>query len=252
MVQNKYFLKKSFKIVFVTSLFFIFFVYFGHPAWEKFKDKRTLISERSVTKNVTNPPAITICPRNKNEGTWKEKMPRNAITTSLKKKCRRRNITDMTQCVGEMGYNLTETIKHAKTRTIKETILKPNFWMEDLSNMINPKCHTLNSTVNFGSSFSTSLDIMFHQDEILTTDPLLNYFVFIHDPNFIFLTANPQTTPKLHLSVDATFGYKLIWIEEIAYRRLNLPTQPCKESLKYSFKKCVQNRIRDTSNRKAY
>ena len=66
------------RVVFITILFSIFLIYFGHPSYVKYNARRTLITETNVAFDTKKPPAITILARQPNiKHGWKNKSQRS-------------------------------------------------------------------------------------------------------------------------------------------------------------------------------
>ena len=145
------------------------------------------------------------------------------------------NWTDITECVDKMGYSFGETIMSARTQE-NISLGQPALWREDLVHFQYTKCFSLILTSGYGNEIKTALQIILR--------PELNYAVIIHDPAFYFETINPKTIPKTVLMIGQGFGTKFIYIEEILNKKLDRPTQLCKDSLEYSFTKCLKTSIR--------
>ena len=236
---NKNIVFKVVQFVFVAVLFYLFTVYVGLPSWDKYQAKGTLITEKMVPNDFKNPPVITVCPRNSQGSGLKEpisgKTLQDDMAPFLERTCMKRNWTDITQCINNMGFNLTETIKSSNTKG-KNILNNTKLWIEELNILGLPKCFTLNSTLGYGSVIRSSLEISLH--------PQLAYAVYIHDPNFFYRTPNPKTTPRTVINVNENFGEQFIYIQEILNTRLNTLSKPCNDTQEYSFTKCVKNRIR--------
>ena len=229
---------RSIQTISVGFLLYVFLIYFGHPAWEKYKAKGTLISEKSITNDFKSPPAITICPKKRStKFGWKADVSVEGIfvTPLLKEKCLAMNLTDITECVNKMGYSFGKSIISVRTQR-NITLGQPALWREDIVNFNYPKCFTLILTSGYGIEVETAPQIILRPD--------LNYAVHIHYPAFFLGTINPKTIPKTILHIGQGFGTKFIYIEEILNKKLDWPTQPCKDSLEYSFTKCLRNSIR--------
>ena len=48
------------RLLFISTLFTIFILFFGYPSYIKYRNKETLISEKMVPYNWDTPPAITV------------------------------------------------------------------------------------------------------------------------------------------------------------------------------------------------
>ena len=53
-----------FRTVVVVSLFIIFIVFFGYPAYKRYQAGGVLVEEDEEHVDLITPPAITVCPRN--------------------------------------------------------------------------------------------------------------------------------------------------------------------------------------------
>ena len=192
-----------------------------------------------IPNDFKSPPALTICPMKKRMNiAWKEtfKLEKETddITSKLKENCLAKNLTNMTQCVDEMGYSFNETLAVAVTQR-STYLMKPEFWTENIVHFLFPKCFILNLTSGYGDTIDTGL--------MLGLKPELDYMVYIHDPLFFFPAVNPKAIPSSYLHIGKT-QVMFIFIEEILNHMLDQPNKPCKDSPDYIFTKCVKISIR--------
>ena len=76
-VLNKNIVLKFIQLICICFVFLSFIIYFGHPSWEKFMIKGTMIREKIIPNDFGGLPAFAICPikRNTMFG-WKQAIDR--------------------------------------------------------------------------------------------------------------------------------------------------------------------------------
>ena len=252
------------KIGFSLILLIIFIFFFGIPSWKKFQAKEVMINQRKINQIEGITPAVTICALNtvtlqgwkyshikkendKKKGNAKDnRNKRNAlkddeaeddITLSnyrnsfLSLHCEGSQLLD--DCINKETFNLTETIKFARAGGFPyRNIINTTFWIDELSFFGSGKCHTLNNSVSLGSS---EFQFILYRS--------LTYQVFLHDPNYFMISANPSTIPNLYLEFDGIEGNQLVYIEAVRHINIDRPDQPCNNQKDYSFTACVKTSV---------
>ena len=69
-----------------------------------------------------------------------------------------------------------------------------------------------------------------------------NYSIFIHDSNYFMFTHNPDTVPRIRLTMDPSMD-QLVYIKPIYHQMINKPEHRCESSESYSFTACIKNSI---------
>ena len=97
--------------------------------------------------------------------------------------------------------------------------------------------YTRESAFNLSTSFDESFSI-----------EMMNYvsdltFV-LHDPNYFLINTNPATIPRLDEQGERDEPFtKLFYLEVTLVQKLNVPENPCEESLTYIYQKCISTYI---------
>ena len=135
-------------------------------------------------------------------------------------------------------YSLNETLPMAtagKTDMNQRSIRNKEFWIEEVSYFQYGRCHTLNNTVVLGTDKWT-----------FGFDNKFAYNVFIYDPRYSVITANPATMPSIFLDLDPTDGVQYLHIEAIKHININRAGAVCEEDEKYSFTACIKESVTKT------
>ena len=224
------------KIVFSLTLLIIFIFLFGIPSWEKFQAKEVMINKIKVNPIKSITPAVTICALDKvTVQGWKSfNIKKGNVTIPdyrnniLSFHCEGSEL--LADCINNETFNLTETIKSATAGDWPyRNILNTTFWIDELSYFGFGKCHTLNNSVSLGSS-----EFQFFLNRSL------KYHVFMHDPHYFMITANPSTMPNLYFALDDSQGNQIVYIEAVDMDR---PDQPCNKDENYSLTACVKTSV---------
>ena len=75
-----------------------------------------------------------------------------------------------------------------------------------------------------------------------------SYQIFVHDPDFFFLTSNPKSFPGFYifLSNEDPNSKDYIYlqnVEIVLHKTLNLGKQPCQENPFYSLSSCLRKSV---------
>ena len=75
-----------------------------------------------------------------------------------------------------------------------------------------------------------------------------DYRIYVHDPDFFFLTSNPRAFPGFkiflpHENIASTDLLHIQSIEIVKHNKLNLEKSPCMEDRDYIFSNCLRNAV---------
>jgi hypothetical protein len=177
------------KLVFIISLFLIFFFNFGLPSFEMFMKKGVFIrvsKDTSLDSKLTSP-AITFCAGNlDHENGWKNfsqslSLDKNSVYGNV---CQGKEDDQLVSCIDDRTYTFDEAILLTK---IDNDVgkFKSNF-TTDLSFAQAEKCFTLKTSRKLGSNFGSL---------VVSLNKNFACYVFVHDPEFFFFTSNPKAFP---------------------------------------------------------
>ena len=95
-----------------------------------------------------------------------------------------------------------------------------------------------------GKSYSTNINPLGKKgyEFQIYLKPGQNYSLFIHDPNFYVLTLNPETIPRILLTMEDR-NSQMIYLKTTYHQMMDKPEQPCEPSESYSFTACIKNSI---------
>ena len=77
-------------------------------------------------------------------------------------------------------------------------------------------------------------------------DPLLKYFIFIHDPAFYIHGTTPLPTPGVNIIIDEGIFFTQIFFTLTKHIKMNKKTKPCNEEHAYDFHDCVKKSFTKT------
>ena len=221
------------KTLFIAALFIIFVIFFGQPSYLKFKEEKTLISEAKVLYNWKNPPAITILTwkMHQNKG-WKNvSSPHNLLGTNCP------GLGELNQtvaCIDRQTFNLSEVLEEAHSADESgKNISSSKFWSEDFSNFDIGKTFTLNNSFEVGKD-SKSLEISLNKSH--------NYTILFHDPHYFMHTSNPDTVPKVSITLEDSTGM-LVYLRATYHVMLDKAGHHCERSVGYSFTACIKTSV---------
>ena len=179
---------KPFDTILYTLLLLFFIYFFGYPSVQRYLSKsvRVITSTGSFNKSLPSP-AITLCVDVSDS--FKIKVNNNgkeSVSDQLRKLCDpARTGQEINECFSRIFYDNHEVVQNM---TVGNEFRQPNF----TSNIILwefGKCHNIGPGIHIGSFMNESLAFII--------DPNLQYRLFIHDPDFFFISANPLTIPAI-------------------------------------------------------
>ena len=224
-------------------LLVLFMVFFGIPSIQKYQDKETIFLSSEKLTNGIEAPAITIIAVNNNTGYgWKTKNNQTSSAvarfthTFLLDHCKEINQTDLETCISEDSFGLTDFLTAAtfgmRELASSEGKLNRSSWKEDMDITANGRHFTWNPQ----KLISPELEhFMF-----MTLFKNLNFFIFVHDPDFYVISTNPFGTGLALWEFEGssmTNQYQELTM--IKQKKLNLVRRPCEEAKDYKFTTCV-------------
>ena len=246
------------KISFCLVLFITFLLFFGLPSLKKYLAKEVFINKQKISIHAISPPAVTFCAIRKGSS-WKPENNSEYDSYAEKEqdmqmeyesdedldsqsfmldKCGTFDTAeDVFNCADTKTFNFTETVPYASSEIgphNRTLLTNSSYWIQDITLIILGKCHTLNNSVSLGSA---KWGFLF--------DPSLDMKIFIHDPHFFLMTANPATIPTVNIDLRSHHGVQFMYLEVVQHMNMNRATQPCQEALEYSFTACVRESVSD-------
>ena len=229
------------KIVFMLSLFLIFFKYFGYPSYIRFHKKDTVFSENQVPVDPTRPVMVTIIAWKYEFGVgWKEQP--NGYT-NLGDIC---NPTDtyenLIECVNKKTFRHEDIITRSAIGNSyfgdEIDVTNISSWTQGITTFIMGKFHSV-------KIFPTIFNKEHSQQEWRFNIYLKHdqkYFIIIHDPDFFVLSTSPASIPKIYLNMDDSRSHYVI-IKAVYTSKINKPKYPCIPDKSYSFTRCVADSV---------
>ena len=226
------------KTTFFLSLFSVCFIRFGLPCLKKFLANKVIVNE-FVTKNISlKPPAITICPQK-----WKNQPSPMTAIGNYRKNCENANgANDFSDCVANKTFGFDEVILFAQQGIEDVSAIKlsdPNLWTSDMTLTTGGRCYTL--------KYDQELKVDFRTDSIVINLAVIDYFIFLHNPDFFLVTLNPLTVPVKYMPVnpqDLTNTSCLgLTLEAVQRHNLDRDGAQCNSSPDYNFTACVKKSL---------
>ena len=215
-----------------------FLVLFGIPSLEQYLYQGIFVEISTDTSpdGLVHAPAVTVCPESPETAVgWKpESNVSLAVRSVYDTACRRLNGEKLINCVSNFTYSLDD-IMVGNLRNKKDKVSSDITWAH--SGM----CHTFMKADRISSQTTTS-----HRD-YPRFNSNLNYQIFIHDPDFFYLTRNPKAHPGFFVSLSRSEeASNLMYIQNmeiVEHRNLNLRKNPCMENPEYSFSSCLKDAV---------
>ena len=174
------------KAVFISILAGIFLGYFVYPSYVKYQKHDTVFTDSRVNFDPQKPVGITIFAWQKTLlNGWKNN---ENVVMSLKNLCNESNdYKRVVQCINNRTYTHNDIIeKYTKGLNGEFDMTQETIYVEDISVLLSGKSYSIN--INFEEEDGYLFNIHFN--------PGQNYSIFIHDPNFYVLAANPKIFPR--------------------------------------------------------
>ena len=226
-------------------LLVLFMVFFGIPSIQKYQNKETIFLSSKKLTNGIEAPAVTIIALNNNTSYgWKTKSNQTSSVmgrytyTFLLDHCKEINQTDLETCISEDSFGLTDFLT---TATFGMTVssqgeLNRSSWREDMDTTSNGRHFTWNP--------KKLISPVVEHFMFLTLFRNVNFFIFVHDIDFYFISTNPLGTAIAFWEFKGnSMSNHYQEITLIKHKRLNLDHQPCEEAKDYRFTTCVMESL---------
>ena len=223
-----------FRTVVVVSLFIIFIVFFGYPAYKRYQSGGVLVEEDEEHVDLITPPAITVCPRN----------PQSRFKLGWKDSSR---LFDVERGPCEGSSNAEELVACVEKKVYtKEEIFMSQYGVWKAGNKVGlSQWKGSFWPLFFGKCFSLkaedgTIGFTLYDGLSISLNSSLEYWVILHDPDYFVMSSNPTTIPRIAFSIDKNFGSKTVYIEATKHKKMDRKKRPCVEELDYSFTYCVR------------
>jgi hypothetical protein len=182
-------------------------------------------------------PAVTICPKAKDRSTFPgwEFTPED-ITAATKGEfleilCKEDG--DISRCIEDKTFNVSLVKYFTKDGIQGEHISDIQYWIPDFTTISAGMCFTLKSPFPMESKVGGALR--------MELDNKTNYLVFIHDPDFFFLSINPwnpfNIRDLLSSETEKILLYNMIVVE---HHKLDRASHRCNQDLIPTFTSCIK------------
>ena len=229
----------------IQIVLFGFFLYlFGLPAWRRYQDKKVLVVTSMRDTGGLEAPAVTVVvERNETSTGWKADILRTS--SFVERYCKDYIAKEQTisDCIEEKTYNLSEILESAHQGISFSPKPIDAVWKEEFTHNYPGRQYTLKIPGRLRIGTYQLYDII-----RLKFQPNLAYRLFVHDPNYFYISKNPETAPP---SVD-----KLVDPDKLPYyyrlgltevEELNVPNDPCNDDTDYNFNACVKETFLKTT-----
>ena len=211
------------KITLQLSLFTLFILFYGLPAFERFNRKETIVVKlKKNTGRGVEAPSITVAARNLETMVgWKvnsseiKGVPRNDLIKPLCK-----DFPNVEQCLENKTFPGSDFIKDILVGFDDNTSLMSDdqVWVSDFSLVIYGKTFTINPKIKIGP-------IVGSDQVLLLLDRTYVYHIFVHEKNFFLLSDNQLSFPSIHKKVipkqSGNLFFKMSVIEHIELNGLS-------------------------------
>ena len=93
--------------------------------------------------------------------------------------------------------------------------------------------YTRESAFNLSTKFDESYSIKM-------LDDVADLTIVLHDPDYFIINTNPATIPRLDMAGEKDEPFtKLFYLKVTLVQKLNVPTNPCEETIDYNYQKCI-------------
>ena len=226
------------KAIFFLSLFSICLFEFGRPCIQKFFDRGATVNEFVTKTTSLKPPAITICPQK-----WKNNTSPSFPYGNYMKNCKDANgSNDFSNCVANKTFGIDEVIISARqgwnlTEDVSMLDLSDsNIWTSDMTITTGGRCYTLKYDQHFKVDPET--------DSIVIDLVVGDYYIILHNPDFLLTTMNPLALPLNLITFDlqefTNKSFLGLTLEVVQRQNLDREEVPCNPSPDYNFTACVK------------
>lgn len=223
------------KVVFFLLLALFFIGLFGYESIKKFYQGEITTVE-SVEKNkVGNQfPAVTVCANLNGGYGWKNWTMDEELANILGRVCQGKNATDIFECVLQRTYTIDEVID-LKNGTFG---MEWKFWESTLKVPVWGVCHTYLNPVRLCIDFNDNCQAGVY----IHLFPQFSYEIFLHDPDYFLLSANPLSFPHTKVDVSSFAESENVgwfYMDVTKHVKLSTSTRPCSSS----FSACVKEAL---------
>ena len=221
------------KVLAHAILLFIAFKYFGLPSWERYQDKKVVVTTSQDDRTNLPAPDVTVCPARQQTGYG---FPNIKSPPKIEELCRGMEGVDIASCVTNATYSVTEAFPFtAQQGQLSSQEELGNIWVPEFSDTKAGLCYNLDSNFSMDPHGNGTIAIGFQEKRTL-------YTVFVHDPKYFLLNYNPLMPFKF---IGITVKHKLIMrkLVLIQHEKLDLPSKPCNPLPYYSFTACLKKSL---------
>ena len=235
-----------FKVSFTLVLFIIFLSFFGIPSLIEYLEKAVFvkISTDSSSEGKVSAPAITICTTDPRTGNAWKLSPNISQSSNdsdtFSSVCNGLEGSQLINCFKNSTFGLDDFIVPSlENENESKTKNEPSgYFISEITWAFMGQCHTYIKTEKIDSQTASLL--------LPTIKRKYDYRIFVHEPDFFFLTTNPKAFPgfKIFLQNENQASSDLLHIQSIEliqHNNLNLEKSPCMEDPEYSFSNCLRN-----------
>ena len=169
--------------IFVCCLLFgIFLHLFGKPALERYRKQSVLVESKVIKhEDLLNSPGVAVCV---DPSTYPEFV--SAISNiQLEDICK--HPTQTIDCLENRLHNFSQMIYGSTWSTQYLTMIQ---WESFMSSPMYGKCFSVGKDLKLGK-------IKAETSAFIKLNTSLRYNIFIHDPKYFFLSANPVSIPQI-------------------------------------------------------
>ena len=119
----------------------------------------------------------------------------------------------------------------------REAVTSPDLWLEDFSHVWLGRCFTMRLDRRLGPDYRT--------DELfLHLNPALEYYTYVHDPDYFIINSNPVALPVIRKIVSPnTSSSHYYHLSLTQQHQLSVSSDPCEPAEEYSFLACVRANV---------
>ena len=192
---------------FLLGLLVTHFILFGLPSIETYLEGAVTVEESEEKAEALLAPAVTLCPYENNFIGWKNFSQFLPVYQPL---CGHTSAGGILRCIEERTFNWTETLPGGGANpmlqygaqhgfqadpSLHRNIMKPEFWITQMTNSYNGRCYTLNYTERLASDVAE--DAL-----VFNLNPNLRYYFYLHQLHLFMLTFNPMAMPTTDLVLE--------------------------------------------------
>ena len=83
----------------------------------------------------------------------------------------------------------------------------------------------------------------YHTSSKLSLNNSIYYAIAMQDPKIHFMSGNPETFPKAHITIQNETAILKVHLKAIRHEKLNLPASPCEDSPVYNVGDCIEKSV---------